>query len=87
MEYFCFSVFPEIKKLLDCFNSSQLSGGSELMLSLNNDSLPIFKSRKKSWPVLSVVSNIEHVTVFPVALLLGDLSPTHLTFLTDTACD
>ena len=88
MEYIFLGVKQELLNILQLFPSAQTESVNELILSLNIDGVPLFKSRNKScWHILCAIVNLKPLLVFPVALTFGGTKPDNLDFLKETICD
>jgi hypothetical protein len=89
MDYFHFGleimIFHTLKKYAQM---DIVALNNKLILSLNIDGLPLFKSSKTTvWPVLGLICNLKPPKAFPITLTVGTSKPSNLEFLNETIID
>lgn len=89
MDYFHFGLELMILNTLKKYRQTEIQAlNSKLILSLNIDGLPLFKSSKTSaWPVLGLICNLKPPKPFPITLTVGISKPSNLEFLHETIAD
>ena len=81
-DYYYFGLEKQLKFYLALYPKPVLEEVDVLMLTWNNDGLPLFKStRQSSWPILCCISNLKPIHVFVVLLTAGVGKPTNLDYL------
>ena len=78
-------IFNTLKK----YNQKDIDAvNNELILFLNIDGLPLFKSSKTTvWPVLGLICNFTPPKQFPITLTVGTTKPSNLEFLNEAIND
>lgn len=85
MDYFHFGLHFMMNRCLEKISKINVD---HLVLSLNIDGFPLFKSTNSSvWPVLCCITNITPLLVFPIAIAIGKSKPANLDFLQDAIND
>ncbi|CAC5384268.1 unnamed protein product [Mytilus coruscus] len=88
MHYYHFGLKYMLEHRLQSVSKEKLEGIQCLVLSLNIDGLPLFKSSNTSvWAVLCSISNIKRSHVFPISFSVGTHKPSNLDFLNDVVTD
>ncbi|KAG1664785.1 hypothetical protein GQR58_019660 [Nymphon striatum] len=81
-DYYYFGLHEQIKVHLALYPPDQLEALDALVITWNNDDLPLFKSTSESsWPILVWISNIKPKKVFPVMVTAGEGKPKDLQYL------
>ena len=81
-DYYYFGLQKQLMFYLALYPQAALEEVDVLMLTWNNDGLPLFKStRQSAWPILCCISNLKPVHVFVVLLTAGVGKPTNLDYL------
>lgn len=85
MDYFHFGLERMILDTLKKYSQTEIQAlDSKLILPLNIDGLPLFKSSKKSaWPVLVLICNLKPLKPFPITLTVGISKSSNLAFLNE----
>ncbi|CAC5413101.1 unnamed protein product [Mytilus coruscus] len=88
MHYYHFGLKYMLEHSLQSVSKEKLEGIQCLVLSLNIDELPLFKSSNTSvWPVLCSISNIKRSHVFQISFSVGTHKPSNLDFFNDVVTD
>ena len=88
MEYHHFGLTTMINRCLKNVPERDIGDVNSLILTLNIDGLPLFKSTKSSvWPILCCITNITSTPVFPVSVCVGGSKPANLDFMQDAIRD
>lgn len=83
-DYYYFGVEAQLKFYLGLYPDSCIKELTTLILTVNNDGLPLFKSNSvSSWPILICIANLRPSKVFPVALTVGPGKPKDLKYFDD----
>lgn len=81
-DYYYFGLEKQLKFYLALYPKVVIEEVDVLMLTWNNDGLPLFKStRQSAWPILCCISNLKPIHVFVVLLTAGVGKPTNLDYL------
>jgi len=81
-DYYYFGLEKQLKFYLALYPKAVIEKFDVLMLTWNNDGLPLFKSNRQSaWPILCCISNLHPSHVFVVLLTAGVGKPTNLDYL------
>jgi len=81
-DYYYFGLKKQLLFYLSLYPKPVLEAVDVLMLTWNNDGLPLFKStRQSAWPILCCISNLKPIHVFVVLLTAGVGKPTDLDYL------
>jgi hypothetical protein len=82
MDYFHFGLQTMICNALRNYSDELLEATDTLVLSLNIDGLPLFKSSQCSaWPILGVICNLRPCRPFLITLTVGYGKPSNLDFI------
>ena len=85
MKYHYLGLAHVTTSVVDSFTKTALANVDNLVLALNIDGLPLFKSSSMClWPILCCITNLKPCKVFPVALACVETKPKTLDFLKDT---
>ena len=86
--YYHFDTENMIRSVLKRASAENIDSLQHLVLSLNIDGLPLFKSSSTSvWPVLCCIDNLKPRKVFPISFSVGHSKPSNLNFLNDAVND
>ena len=81
-DYYYFGLEKQMKVHLALYPASELEVTDVLMITWNNDGLPLFKSKGESaWPILVTIANLKPKKVYPVTVTVGEGKPTDLHYL------
>ena len=81
-EYYYFGVEAQLKFYLGLYPESSIEKLDNLILTVNNDGLPIFKSNTmSSWPILVRIDNLRPHKIFPVTVTAGQGKPSSLDYI------
>lgn len=83
--YYQFHVNDIVKYILSRYPKQYLDSVTKLVVHLNLDGLPVFRSTKTClWPLLITVRNLVPNVVAPLVLWLGRSKPNNLNFLLES---
>jgi len=81
-DYYYFGLETQLKVHLALYPADKLQETDCLLLTWNNDGLPLFKSKgESSWPILVWIANLTPKKVFPVMISAGEGKPSDLHYL------
>ena len=83
--YYQFHVNDIVKYILSRYPKQYLDSITQLVVHLNLDGLPVFRSTKTClWPLLITIRNLVPNVVAPLVLWLGRSKPNNLNFLLES---
>ena len=86
--YFHFGLATMISSTLKKYSSDDVQSLDRIIISLNIDGLPLFKSSNTSvWPVLGAITNLKPMKSFLITVTVGNSKPSNLDFLNETIID
>lgn len=83
-DYFYMGLEEQLNFILKLYPESDVKKHDTLLITVNNDGLPLFKSNNIScWPLLVRIDNFRPKKVFPVAVTAGPGKPHDLEYVND----